>query len=343
MPHLSTLTSLDRSVDVPTREAFPAVPSPSPVSDIRATTLAEALRQGLLLQRAEQAPRDVSAVTVRGQSIGRINLVEATGGALVTATQPPQGVARVAALVQLEGSATVRQGERVAALNPGDLCLIRSARPMELNTPGQFRIALVEAPEDEFADRFPLWRAALLTPIRGNSGVPAVFCDAVKSLHRWRESLDDAGGEGLADAVVDLMGALVCFAVPVNRDCLRQSLLQKERIKKVAQLNLRNPDLDVDFIAAAVGLSVRQVHRLFADEGMSVMRWVWVQRLEQCRRELSREDAGGRPISDIAYEWGFNDQAHFSRAFRKQFGLPPRDLRRNSGGKTLSDALTPSL
>ena len=90
------------------------------------------------------------------------------------------------------------------------------------------------------------------------------------------------------------------------------------------------PELNVDFIAESAGLSVRQVHRLFADEGISLMRWVWVRRLEQCHRELSQNESGKRPISDIAYRWGFNDQAHFSRSFRKHFGISPRDLRRQS-------------
>ena len=255
-------------------------------------------------------------------------MVDACGEGLSVDTEGCSTSARVTALVQIEGSATVAQGERTAEIGPGDLCLMRSGRPLAMCLEGPFQIALVEAPEDEIADRFPLWRAAMLTPIRGTSGVPAVFCDAVRSVHRWQDTLGGAGSDGLADALIDLLGALVCFAVPANNDCLQQSLFQKDRIKKVIQLNLRNPELDVDFIAESVGLSPRQVHRLFADEGMSLMRWVWVQRLEQCYRELGQDESGKRSISDLAYTWGFTDQAHFSRAFRKQFGISPRDVRR---------------
>ena len=261
-------------------------------------------------------------------------MVEASGGPLSVDTDGCSTSARVTALVQIEGSTTVAQGERTAEIGPGDLCLMRSGRPLKMRVDGPFRMALVEAPEDEIADRFPLWRAAMLTPIRGTSGVPAVFCDAVRSVHRWQDSIGGAGSDGLADALIDLMGALVCFAVPANRDCVQQSLYQKDRIKKVIQLNLRNADLDVDYIAESVGLSPRQVHRLFADEGMSLMRWVWVQRLEQCFRELGQDETGKRSISDVAYTWGFTDQAHFSRAFRKQFGISPRDVRRKATGPT---------
>ena len=34
-----------------------------------------------------------------------------------------------------------------------------------------------------------------------------------------------------------------------------------------------------------------------------------------------------RTISEIAFGWGFNDAAHFSRAFRARFGCSPRDVR----------------
>ncbi|AFL75354.1 helix-turn-helix domain-containing protein [Thiocystis violascens] len=309
---------------------------------VRPLTLYDALRQGDPHSRPHRIEAgDPPELNVQSCAIGRVEMLKASGGPLSIDTDGSSTVARVTALIQIEGTSTARQGARTAEIGPGDLCLTRSGRPLSLRVEGSFRFALIEAPEDEIADRFPLWRAAMLTPIRGSSGVPAVFCDAVHSLHRWQDSLGGAANDGLADAVINLMGALVCFAVPINRDCVQQSLFQKDRIKKIVQLNLRNPALNVDLIAGSLGLSPRQIHRVFSDEGISLMRWVWVLRLEQCYRELRQDASGKRSISDIAYTWGFHDQAHFSRAFRKQFGISPREARSqlNTG---ISDA-TPAL
>ena len=273
---------------------------------------------------------DGSGGTFSACTIGRVEIVEAAGRPLTVTTGGRVTLGQVTALVQFRGTASIHQADQTAILSAGDLCLVRGSRPLTLEQDACFESLLVSVPEKEIAGRFPLWRAALLTPMDSGSGVPAVFRDAVLSLKRWRGSLGDAGSEGLADAIVDLMGAVICCAVPINSDCIQRSFHHQDRIKTFARLNLGNPELSVELIAEAVGLSPRQIHRLFANEDMSLMRWVWVQRLEQCYRELIQDTSARRTISEIAYAWGFNDQAHFSRTFRKHYGVSPRSLRRRS-------------
>jgi len=106
----------------------------------------------------------------------------------------------------------------------------------------------------------------------------------------------------------------------------RMETYHRERIKNFVRANLCNPDLDVRAVAQGVGLSPGHVHRLFSRQDAPLMQWVWTERLRRCYRELANAPAG-RSISSIAYAWGFNDAAHFSRAFRECFGVSPRQLR----------------
>ncbi|MDZ4212618.1 MAG: helix-turn-helix domain-containing protein, partial [Methylotenera sp.] len=49
-------------------------------------------------------------------------------------------------------------------------------------------------------------------------------------------------------------------------------------------------------------------------------------RLEKCRKEILEYPY--EPLSVIAFKWGFNDMSHFSRAFKKRFGMRPTELKR---------------
>src|SRR5690606_31563428 len=51
--------------------------------------------------------------------------------------------------------------------------------------------------------------------------------------------------------------------------------------------------------------------------------------LERCRLDLRSPLHTQKSISDILYQWGFNDSASFSRAFREQYGVSPREYRKS--------------
>ncbi|AGA91519.1 transcriptional regulator containing an amidase domain and an AraC-type DNA-binding HTH domain [Thioflavicoccus mobilis 8321] len=325
MPPSTISSSLAKIPDAPQQQPY--------------ASLVEALRQ--VVTSSQEVPRDPETTPfVAIQDIGRTEIIWARGGPIDFSIGADEITAPLTVQVLLTGRAVVRQGDEVLELKAGDLCLTRGARPLAMTLVEPFEIALVNVPEQEFAERFPLWRLALMKAIPGSAGAPAVLRDAIESLQRWRDTLGASGTQGIANALVDLVGAVVCFAVPANSDCIQRSLYQRERVKRFAQENLRNPDLSVEQIADAVKLSARQIHRLFANEPMSLMRWVWLQRLENCHRELRDVASANRSISDIAYAWGFNDQAHFSRAFRRQFGVAPREVRRQGRLDAALDRLT---
>lgn len=101
----------------------------------------------------------------------------------------------------------------------------------------------------------------------------------------------------------------------------------RQRVKAYIRLHLRDPDLTIDRIAAALSCSKRYLHMCFADEGLSITEFIWTERLEQCRRELESEALPGRTLTEVAFSWGFNSSSHFSRLFKKRFGAPPSRTR----------------
>ena len=57
--------------------------------------------------------------------------------------------------------------------------------------------------------------------------------------------------------------------------------------------------------------------------GTSPYRYLLMRRLDFARERIDQE----RPLIEVAYDAGFADQAHFTRAFRSAFGLTPARYR----------------
>lgn len=88
--------------------------------------------------------------------------------------------------------------------------------------------------------------------------------------------------------------------------------------------NIETP-LAVPEVADAVGVSRRQLERLFKRHlGTSPADFYLTVRLTRAR-ELLRLTA--MPVTDVGFACGFQSSAHFSTAYKSQFGRPPRTER----------------
>lgn len=84
--------------------------------------------------------------------------------------------------------------------------------------------------------------------------------------------------------------------------------------------------LPVDQVAKAAGMSVSALQRLFhAAHGTSVLDFARTRRLEQARQALERGDL---TVTEVALNAGYGSPANFATAFRRQFGMSPKEVRR---------------
>jgi AraC-like DNA-binding protein len=114
-------------------------------------------------------------------------------------------------------------------------------------------------------------------------------------------------------------------AVP---DARERTLLH--RIYAFVEQQLADPGLTPASIAAAHHISLRYLYKLFEAEPVTVGGWVRRRRLERCRQDLRDPAQRYRPVAAIGAHWGFLSAAHFSRAFRYEYGVPPAEFRTRS-------------
>jgi AraC-like DNA-binding protein len=109
-----------------------------------------------------------------------------------------------------------------------------------------------------------------------------------------------------------------------------EGAVKKARLRSVQQwieAHVADPDLSLEKVAAANGMSLRYLHVLFEGCEMSVSEWIWNRRLQLAYDGLTRGD--GRSITSVAFDHGFNSSAHFSTVFRRKYGVSPREIARS--------------
>lgn len=115
------------------------------------------------------------------------------------------------------------------------------------------------------------------------------------------------------------------------------SVLMYETALQFINLHLSNPDLRRTDIAHRLGVSERQVTRLFSAHNTTFSRQLILKRVAAARSLLLTEHRA--TISEIARRCGFRSMSHFSRTFREITGYSPSDAREKSAEQGADSSL----
>jgi len=228
-------------------------------------------------------------------------------------------------IMQMQGRAVLSQRNSEAFLEPGDMALIDSGYPSEFAYDGFMRQISLHIPRQTLESCTPDRRIKEARTISGANGMGAVIKGFLGSTYNEAYHINEHDFSTVREVLLNLLGATLRGHDPVRS--LDIKVRQVAQIRKVIEQNLTDPDLSPTMVAGICGLSARHLHRLFRAEGVSFGEWVRRRRLSEARRQLADKRFSEQSIIRIAFHWGFNDAAHFSRAFKDEFGLSPRQYR----------------
>jgi AraC family transcriptional activator of tynA and feaB len=103
--------------------------------------------------------------------------------------------------------------------------------------------------------------------------------------------------------------------------------LDLSTIKALARQHLTGSGFGVEQLARLLNCSARTIQSRFAADDTTFGQWLLDTRLDLARDRLTMPNFAGRSIEAVAYASGFRDAAHFHRAFKRRFGLPPGQVR----------------
>jgi AraC family transcriptional activator of tynA and feaB len=222
-------------------------------------------------------------------------------------------------LFQTHGISFFEQNGRHIEVVPGDCLAYDVACPHTIVSPALTRHEVVIVPKELLQERGFRLAKMSACKLSARTGTGRIAHDFVHAAFSEATKLSPYNAIGVADSLIDLL------LLPLREADTMFDRAGPEAMYVRAQAfireHLRDPDLRIDQISAALGCTKRYLHMLFSERGMTVSDYMWHARLQNCRHEL--ETQGEKTITDVAFSWGFSSSSHFSRVFRKYFGIVP--------------------
>lgn len=165
----------------------------------------------------------------------------------------------------------------------------------------------------------------------GETATGRLLAEYMRMLLKQTPGVQPAEANPLAHATTAMIAACLhptAEAIERARDPIDRT--QLARAKQFIERHLRSRILCPEGISRALRLPRNRLYALFEREG-GVSRYIWNRRLTRAYHDL-RDPRPRRGIAEVAYRWGFTSAAHFSRVFRKTYGISPSDARDGGAG-----------
>jgi len=227
-------------------------------------------------------------------------------------------------IYQQAGSSVLMQHGKQACLETGDCALIDSRYSSEFRYLEGMRHLSFHLPCDALERRMNGRQPRICDTIAADSPLGTLLRGFIRQVVSQHSLFDERESLAIGDALLSLLA-------PLSKDVDRQAGSLRDYARVVAYIEARLQDeLSPERIARDVGVSVRSLYRLFEERDQSLGAFIRELRLRRCAEQLHASSHRDENLTCIAHRWGFKDSAHFSRTFRAQYGVSPRDYRRGS-------------
>lgn len=231
----------------------------------------------------------------------------------------------VKVVLHRRGRAGVEQDGRQWELNPGDLLAYATTRPYELRYWDDFDTTVIAIPCSRLGANAGLVGQRSAVRLPAGPGVSAVVSACLTGLGNDLDEVSAAAGMHLADALISLVVSAFTEGSPRGGE---PSAHLADRILAHCLANLADPTLSVESVARQHGVSVRYLHKVIGQRGMSLAAWIRHERLRRIHRDLSNSALATRTATEIAARWGIVDPTHLGRALKSEFGQTVTEIRR---------------
>jgi AraC-like DNA-binding protein len=221
-----------------------------------------------------------------------------------------------------QGSLTIEQNGQARHFNEGSLILVDPLRAFNDYYREPTRVTVLRIPRSALRDR----------GLRSNFDdlcVPTLTSPDVKAVRDFVLYIARQSGETsksllarLGDQCLDLLDVVINDSASSTRE--RTGAVTVIRARQTIARLVGDPELSVARIASELNVSASHLTRTLQAHDLSPMSYAWSLRLERAAGLLTCASKGAIQAKEVAYQCGFASASHFSRAFKKRFGMSPR-------------------
>ena len=236
-------------------------------------------------------------------------------------------------LLQAEGASTFFHCGKESHLSEGDFVLCDTGLPHYFETQGKSVTVMVRVPSETLRSYLPTPEQFCGEHLGRASGMTGTVAAMVRELtNRDREP-----GPLYEDRVARYLLEMISMSYTEGMEAANSaSAIAWQRRKDVLQYiedHLRDPELSPATIAEGLRLSPRYLRTIFSSGGEKMSAYILRRRLEECARQMATQAWAAHTLTEIAFSWGFNSAAHFTRTFNEKYGLAPREYRKLALGR----------
>lgn len=240
--------------------------------------------------------------------------------------------------VLLEGRARLQSEGLDQALAEGDIAYGPTGQAATLVMETRCALMFVRAPRVALDHRLISVRGLKIGRLEGEAGLARIFSSLLRGAAQVLPDMSVDQLRPVELALTEFLAAVLAETTDGQTPGAGAISPHLHRISQTIETLLPDPDLSLRRLADKSGVSPRYIQKLFAAADDTFGHYLRTRRLERCRMDLGSPLCARLSISEICFRWGFNDSAHFSRAFRNQYGLSPREHRRAANAESAPEA-----
>lgn len=222
---------------------------------------------------------------------------------------------------QIQGRNLIEHNGHSVTIDPGQWTIYDTSRPYSVETSNGSRFMVLLVPVSEMGRWNPgiEFVTGKVLPTRGTAEIAR---SALSGMLSGFVELEQQGAIVMQDSISALIGTAVA---QIHGSSPKQDGAISQRLQKVQAFiegRLTEPELSPELVARECGMSRRSLYAAFNALGQTPSSYIMNRRLAVAAQRLV-EQSERTTITQVAFELGFSDAAHFSRVFSEKFGQSP--------------------